>query len=145
MSAWTLKDFLDRSGNKPYRELIESQVQERSGEEILVVLKHELEYLPPWLVVHIEKFLEALRARLGADHVFWASATCRTAAASITEALGQVVPSEDFLDAFAATIRDGRKDLSLSMFQIATLNFAHWASCQPELRRIMGMREVPPN
>jgi len=141
MAAWTLKEFLDDAGDKPYRELIEGQVREKSPEEILAALHHELEYLPPWLMAHIEKFLKLLRTRPGTDQTFWTTATCRTAEAMITEAMGQAVPSEELLDAFAVTIRDARKELTLCMFQIATLNFAHWATCQPDFRRMIEIQE----
>jgi hypothetical protein len=141
MSSQTLSDFLDGSGSKPYRKLVEQHLRASSEKDILADLQAQLELLPQSALNHIMGFLDLTRTKLGSDRSFWSTATCRNAADLIAGAVGEALPRENFMESFASTMRDGKTDLPLVFFRAATLNFAHMASCQPEWRKVMGVRK----
>lgn len=141
MASQALLDFVDGVGSKPYRKLVEEHLRAKSSEELLEALRMQLELLPPEVRTHITHFLDLARTRLGNDPSFWSSASCRQAADLISGIVGEALPTDKFIDAFASAIRDGRADPSLVFFEMATLNFASLASYQSEWRKVMGIRK----
>jgi hypothetical protein len=87
---------------------------------------------------YILKFTDAVRARLADDLDFWSSASCRTAAARIAEIVGNTIPYDAWLNGFARGMREDSPDVSLAMFDVATLHLALLASLHRESRNIMG-------
>jgi len=141
MASQTLLDFVDGVGKKPYRTLVEEHLRTKSSKELLEALGLQLELLPPDARMHIMRFLELARTKLGNDPSFWSSASCREAADLIAGIVGEALPTDDFIETFASAIRDGKVDPSLVFFEMATLNFASLAAYQVEWRKVMGIRK----
>jgi hypothetical protein len=141
MVVQSLTEFLALAGEKPYRKLVEHHIRRQSSEQIQASLLDEVHLLPVPLQRYVEPFIDVVNARVGHDQSFWAGGSCRAAADTIADAAAQVIPQEELLGAFNATLRDGKTDLSLGIFQIATLNFALSASLQREQRKFMCIRK----
>lgn len=137
----TMLDFFFRlSGHQRYRKLVEFHYIRKDVEAIRDEMTNEITHLPTRLQEHVQEYLDRLAARYVTDKRFWISATCNDAFALFVEAAVESLPLVGVIESEEDAFQKGNHDLSFSLFQVPTLNFAYVASFHPRQREFMGIR-----
>lgn len=139
MKQVNLQVFLNNIRKRPYRDLIQDYLKKQSTEQLLQAYKKTISLLPPQYQELIEPFVAHMNYYTK-ERDFW-NQNCREVFdIIINEAysyrLGNIrsVSLEEY-------VSSEDQEILYNLFHIVTLNYAHSASQQPEMRKFLGIRK----
>ena len=134
-------EFLQGTGGRPYRDLIETQMRRLPTDRLMAACNGEIQGLPAAVRGGIEFYVDQLNSRFGYDQGFWKTFDCNAAFYAIMDVAIASLPIQDSIPSARYALNDENQELAFSLFQIATLSFACSASTQRAQRKFMGIRK----
>ncbi len=136
-----LEEFLNRAGEKPYRELVQYHIKRTGTLELQKAVLDETGLLPQDLQEFVIAYIDATNSQFGYDQSFWTKATCREAFEAIIRVAIATLPISNQFVSVAGALEAKNHVLAFQLFQISTLSFAYSASTQRKQRKFMGIRK----
>ena len=142
MKKYLITEFLDSPGSKRlYRELIQAKIKKLSKVKLENSLEREISNLPENLRDKVEGYILLTNLRLGHDKNFWKEADCHLAYELIIDIAIQSFPLKDRIKSVEDSFKPEYDELAFNLFQIPNLHFSYYASTQPSLRKLWGIRK----
>ncbi len=141
MPTYILSNFLENSGNKPYRELIQHHIKASPEKKIMEGCLGTINFLPPLIRHNMMAFIDEINFQFATNKYFWESADCNQALNSFIDVAIDVLPLSDYFSSPEQALNPENQDLAFNIFQICTLNFAYSAYSQPKQRKFMGIKK----
>lgn len=136
-----VSEFLEGSGNKPYRELIQHHLRKQSAEEIQKAVLGESSLLPEELQTIIMDYIDMTNELFSYNKSFWSTANCRQAFEQIIQVAIDFLPIKERIPTLQSAFKRENQELAFQLFQIPTLSFAYSASTQRTQRKFIGIRK----
>ncbi len=140
VSVKPVSHFLAGAGPRPYRDLIQHYIKEKSSSRLQDAVAAEELLLPNRLRGLVDAYIRSLSLRFEEDKDYWKTATCREAFETIIQVAMEILPIDTMVATQKDAFRKENQKLMYSLFKIANLNFAYSASIHPKQRKLMGVR-----
>ena len=92
MTNEIMTQFLDGAADRPYRELIQSQIKKQSASKLQKAVLWETSTIPENLQEYMMEYIDMTNSQFSYDQSFWQNYNCREAYESIIEIAIQCLP-----------------------------------------------------
>jgi hypothetical protein len=134
-----LQVFLNSIRKRPYRDLIQEYLKKQSTEQLLQAYKKTISLLPSQYQGLIEPFVDHMNYYVK-ERDYW-NKNCREVFDIIINAAHYYHIGNIRSFSLEEYISSEDQEMLYNLFQIVTLNYAHAASQQPEMRKFLGIKK----